>query len=149
MSVFVLYISKTTFRDFLTCLSNMQAVPLYLSEMAPAKLRGGLNIMFQLATTIGILVANLINYGTAKLHPWGWRLSLGLAGVPAILLTLGGLFCPETPNSLIQRGHFEKGRRVLVKIRGTENVTAEYDDMVEASENANKVSLHLSLYYGG
>jgi MFS family permease len=107
--------------------------------MAPAKLRGGLNIMFQLAITIGILCASLINYGTNKATPWGWRLSLGLAAVPASFLTLGGLICPETPNSLIERGHLEKGRAVLVKIRGTENVTAEYEDMLEASEIANQV----------
>ena len=40
-----------------------QVVPLYLSEMAPFKLRGAMNIMFQLATTIGILDAQLDNYG--------------------------------------------------------------------------------------
>lgn len=116
-----------------------QSVPLYLSEMAPARLRGGLNIMFQLATTIGILAASLINYGTAKVHPWGWRLSLGLAAVPAVLLTLGGLFCPETPNSLIERGKTEQGRHILTRIRGTDDVNAEYDDMVEASEIAQRV----------
>lgn len=41
-----------------------QATPLYLSEMAPYNLRGALNILFQLAVTIGIFVAQLINYGT-------------------------------------------------------------------------------------
>ncbi|GFS41236.1 sugar transporter 14 [Actinidia rufa] len=56
-----------------------QAVPLYLSEMAPAKIRGAVNQLFQLTTCLGILVANFINYGTDKIHPWGWRLSLGLA----------------------------------------------------------------------
>ncbi len=40
-----------------------QSAPLYLSEMAPAQLRGALNIGFQMATTLGILVAGLINYG--------------------------------------------------------------------------------------
>jgi hypothetical protein len=45
--------------------------------MAPARIRGALNIMFQLAVTIGILVAQLINYGTQYIDPWGWRLSLG------------------------------------------------------------------------
>lgn len=35
--------------------------------------------------------------------PWGWRLSLGLAGLPATLLLLGGLVLPESPNSLIER----------------------------------------------
>ena len=36
---------------------------MYLSEMAPPKLRGALNFMFQLATTSGILIAQLVNYG--------------------------------------------------------------------------------------
>ncbi|KAJ7555377.1 hypothetical protein O6H91_05G035800 [Diphasiastrum complanatum] len=116
-----------------------QAVPLYLSEMAPAKLRGAMNIMFQLAITIGILAANVINYGTAKLKPWGWRLSLGLAAVPATIMFVGGLFLPETPNSLVERGHLEKGRRLLEKVRGITRVDAEYEDLVEASRKANAV----------
>jgi MFS family permease len=41
-----------------------QAAPLFLSEMAPFKLRGALNIMFQLAVAVGIFAAQLINYGT-------------------------------------------------------------------------------------
>ena len=45
-----------------------QAAPLFLSEMAPYKLRGALNILFQLAITIGILMAQLINYGTQYLQ---------------------------------------------------------------------------------
>ncbi|KAJ7547074.1 hypothetical protein O6H91_08G067600 [Diphasiastrum complanatum] len=116
-----------------------QAVPLYLSEMAPAKLRGSLNIMFQLAITIGILAANLINYGTDKIKPWGWRVSLGLAGVPALLMFVGGLFLPETPNSLIERGYQDKGRALLEKVRGTKNVDAEFQDLVQASEKANAI----------
>jgi len=42
----------------------MQTAPLYISEIAPPKSRGALNIMFQLSTTAGILVASGINYGT-------------------------------------------------------------------------------------
>lgn len=116
-----------------------QVVPLYLSEMAPTHIRGGVNMMFQLATTLGIFTANMINYGTSKLEPWGWRLSLGLAAVPATLMTIGGLLVPETPNSLIERGLFEKGRKVLEKIRGTEKVSAEFQDMVDASEFAKSI----------
>ncbi|KAF3338916.1 sugar transport protein 7-like protein [Carex littledalei] len=111
-----------------------QAVPLYLSEMAPAHLRGALNMMFQLATTSGILTANLINSGTQHLHSWGWRLSLGLAAAPALVMTIGGSLLPETPNSLIEQGKVDEGRRVLEKIRGTKEVDAEFQDMVEASE---------------
>lgn len=74
----------------------------------------------QLAITIGILIAQLINYGTQYVHPYGWRLSLGLAVVPALMLTIGAFFLPETPNSLIERARLEEGRRVLQKIRGVE-----------------------------
>ncbi|KAK6126936.1 hypothetical protein DH2020_039323 [Rehmannia glutinosa] len=116
-----------------------QAVPLYLSEMAPTNLRGGLNMLFQLATTLGIFTANMINFGTDKIHPWGWRLSLGLAAAPAFLMTIGGTFLPETPNSLIERGSIQKGRKVLEKIRGTKNVDAEFEDIVDASTLANAV----------
>ncbi|CAL9144762.1 unnamed protein product, partial [Musa hybrid cultivar] len=70
-----------------------QSVPLYLSEMAPARLRGMLNIGFQLMITVGIFAANLINYGTAKIKGgWGWRVSLALASVPACIISLGALF---------------------------------------------------------
>lgn len=116
-----------------------QGVPLYLSEMAPAHLRGALNMMFQLATTLGIFTANMINNGTQNINPWGWRLSLGLAAAPALLMTVGGLMLPETPNSLIERGRSEEGRRVLERIRGTADVDAEFTDMTEASELANTI----------
>ncbi|KAL3700991.1 hypothetical protein R1sor_019013 [Riccia sorocarpa] len=116
-----------------------QAVPLFLSEMAPYKLRGALNILFQLAVTIGILAANLVNFGTEKIDPWGWRLALGLAGVPASLLAIGSVLVLDTPNSLIERGHLEEGRRVLEKVRGTKEVDAEYEDMLAASEVAKAV----------
>lgn len=96
-------------------------------------------MMFQLATTLGIFTANMINYGTQKLETWGWRLSLGLAAAPALMMTVGGILLPETPNSLIERGKKEQGRRVLEKIRGTEEVNAEYQDMVDASELANSI----------
>ena len=76
----------------LTCLASTpaQCTTLYNSEMAPAKLRGALNILFQWMVTIGILVAQLINYGTQHLE-WGWRLSLGLAFIPAFVLFCGAL----------------------------------------------------------
>ena len=50
----------------------------------------------------------MINIGTSKIYPWGWRLSLGLCMVPATTLLLGGIFLDDTPNSLCERGHPEK-----------------------------------------
>ncbi|KAI4347082.1 hypothetical protein L6164_007931 [Bauhinia variegata] len=116
-----------------------QAVPLYLSEMSPAKVRGAVNQLFQLTTCLGILVANLVNYGTEKLHPWGWRLSLGLAVVPAVLMFIGGILCPETPNSLVEMGRLDEARRILEKIRGTKNIDAEFDDLIDASKVAQAI----------
>lgn len=117
-----------------------QAVPLFLSEIAPTRIRGALNILFQLMVTIGILVAELINYGTEKIKGgWGWRLSLGLAGVPAGLLTIGALIVVDTPNSLIERGRLEEGKAVLRKIRGTDNIEPEYEELLEASRIAKQV----------
>lgn len=117
-----------------------QSVPVYLSEMAPAKLRGMLNIGFQLMITIGILAANLINYGTAKIKGgWGWRVSLALAAVPAAIITIGSLFLPDTPNSLIERGHDEKARAMLCRIRGTADIHDEYADLKSASEESQTV----------
>uniref|UniRef100_A0A5B7AS02 Putative sugar transport protein 14 n=1 Tax=Davidia involucrata TaxID=16924 RepID=A0A5B7AS02_DAVIN len=116
-----------------------QAVPLYLSEMAPAKVRGAVNQLFQLTTCLGIVIANFVNYGTEKLHPWGWRLSLGLATVPATLMFVGGLFLPETPNSLVEQGKLDEGRKVLEKVRGTPNVDAEFSDLVDASNAARAI----------
>ncbi|KAH9616174.1 hypothetical protein KSS87_023925 [Heliosperma pusillum] len=116
-----------------------QAVPLYLSEMAPAPIRGAVNQLFQLTTCLGILVANFINYGTEKLHPYGWRISVGLACLPASLMFVGGLFLPETPNSLVEQGRVEEGRKVLEKVRGTSNVEAEFADLVDASEAARAI----------
>ena len=66
----------------------------------------------QVVLTLGVVVAQMINTYTGRIHPWGWRLSLGLAGVPAAVLTLGGLLLPDTPNSLIERGFEEEGRAV-------------------------------------
>ncbi|GAB4831093.1 Transcription factor stp1 [Ancistrocladus abbreviatus] len=116
-----------------------QSVPLYLSEMAPYKYRGSLNIGFQLSITIGILVANILNYFFAKVSNWGWRLSLGGAMVPALIITVGSLLLPDTPNSLIERGNHEEAIAKLKRIRGMDDVGEEYNDLVAASEMSKQV----------
>lgn len=118
-----------------------QSVPVYLSEMAPPHLRGALNMGFQMFITIGIFAANLINYGTDKIDKWGWRVSLALAAVPAIIMTTGSLGLPDTPNSMIERGQHEKAKVMLIKIRGTDNIQGEFDDLLAASE-ASKLVKH-------
>ncbi|CAL9208928.1 unnamed protein product [Musa hybrid cultivar] len=116
-----------------------QAVPLFLSEIAPVHVRGALNILFQLDVTIGIFVANIVNYLVSNIHPWGWRLALGLAGVPAMMLCLGSMVIAETPTSLIEREMLMEGLAMLKKIRGTDNVDAEYEEILHACEMARQV----------
>ncbi|KAL5220262.1 hypothetical protein ABZP36_024975 [Zizania latifolia] len=103
--------------------------------MAPAKMRGMLNISFQLMITVGILFANLINYFTDKISGgWGWRVSLGLAAVPAVIMAGGSIFLPDTPNSLLARGKGDQACDMLRRIRGTDDIAEEYEDLVAASE---------------
>lgn len=121
------------------CLNFLQAVPLFLSEIAPARLRGGLNIVFQLMVTIGILIANIVNYFTSSIHPYGWRLALGGAGIPALILLFGSLLICETPTSLIERNKTKEGKETLKKIRGVEDVDEEYESIVHACDFARQV----------
>ncbi|XWS51577.1 hypothetical protein CRYUN_Cryun12cG0188700 [Craigia yunnanensis] len=112
-----------------------QSVPLYLSEMAPPRYRGAINNGFQFSIGIGALVANLINFGTEKIEGgWGWRISLAMAAVPASILTVGALFLPETPSSLIQTSSdHNKAKVLLQRIRGTSDVQTELDDLIKAN----------------
>ncbi|MCL7028876.1 hypothetical protein MKW94_026138 [Papaver nudicaule] len=96
------------------------------SEIAPLNYRGAVNILFQLFVTIGILCANLVNYFISKYHTWGWRLALGLAGVPAFMLFVAW--------------SITKGRTILEKIRRTEEIDEEYNQIVHASELAHQVT---------
>jgi MFS family permease len=97
-------------------------------------------MMFQLAITIGILVANLLNYFFSQIHGgWGWRLSLGGAVVPALIMIVGSFCLPDTPNSLIERGHYEEAKEQLVNIRGISDVEEEFKDLVTASKGSKQV----------
>ncbi|XP_038970724.1 hexose carrier protein HEX6-like [Phoenix dactylifera] len=120
-----------------------QSVPLYLSELAPPRYRGLLNNAFEVFVGLGVLFANLINYGTQKIHSdWSWRTSLLLALVPAASLTLGTLFLPETPNSLLQRNeNLQEAAEILKKMRGTADVQDELNDMIAAA-NISKTVRH-------
>ncbi|KAL6639076.1 hypothetical protein ACP70R_022806 [Stipagrostis hirtigluma subsp. patula] len=113
-----------------------QAAPLFLSEIAPAHIRGALNILFQLNVTIGILIASVVNYFTSSVHPLGWRYALGGAAAPAAVLFLGSLVITETPTSLVERGRAGAGRATLEKIRGTPEVDDEFEEIRSACELA-------------
>ncbi|GLT31136.1 hypothetical protein SLA2020_058960 [Shorea laevis] len=113
-----------------------QAAPVYLSEVAPPKWRGAFNTGFQFFLGIGVVASNCINYATAK-HSWGWRVSLGLAVVPAAIMTIGALLISDTPSSLVERGKLDQARKSLLNVRGKDaNIEAEMTELVKASEVA-------------
>ncbi|CAI0423065.1 unnamed protein product [Linum tenue] len=121
---------------------SVQSVPLYVSEMAPHKYRGSLNIVFQLSITVGIFAANLVNYFTPRLTVVdGWRVSLGGACVPALIIMVSSFFLPNTPNSMLEQGKPKEAREMLRRIRGVsdQEVEAEFRGIDEASAAARAV----------
>ena len=91
------------------------AAPVYISEVAPPESRGGLVTFFQLAVTIGILVAYLV--GLVFDASEGWRWMLGLGFVPALALAFGMLRMPQSPRWLVMSGDDFAARATLAKIR--------------------------------
>jgi SP family galactose:H+ symporter-like MFS transporter len=102
-------------------------VPVYLSEVAPPHTRGWVVSLFQLAVTVGIVVAYLTDYAFAGVE--GWRWMLGLAVAPALVFGAGMFFLPETPRWLIRGGHHEVAHRVLVRIRERADVHVEIEEI--------------------
>ena len=74
--------------------------PLYISEVAPANVRGALVSLYQFAITVGILAAYLVDYALAGDGQWRWM--LGLAVVPSLVLIAGMLGMPESPRYLFK-----------------------------------------------
>ena len=88
----------------------------------------------------GILVAQLVNYGTHRIPGWGWRLSLASAGLPALVLLIGSVFLPDSPASLAARGQPDRARAVLQRIRGKSyNTEKEWADVAAARDYALQV----------
>jgi len=111
-------------------------VPLYISEVSPAKARGWQVSLFQLAITIGILAAYLVDYAFSESEQWRWM--LGLAVIPGAILGLGTLYLPETPRWLVKNGQGEKALGVLKKIRGTQSVEQEYGEIQTAASQSEE-----------
>jgi len=114
-----------------------QAAPIYVAEMAPPKWRGAFTTAFQSFLSGGALVATIVNWFGSKMGENGWRFSLGCAGIPAIIMTVGAFFIPDTPSSLIQRGLLQKARQSLNQVRGVDSDTeAELNELINHHEAA-------------
>ena len=112
---------------------SSSGVPVYISEVAPAEARGWQVSLFQLAITVGILLAYLVDYAFAGIQ--GWRWMFGLAVVPAAIFGIGMLFLPESPRWLARRGRADAARAMLARIRGT---TAIDEELLDIEQSATK-----------
>jgi sugar porter (SP) family MFS transporter len=84
-------------------------IPLYVSETAPAHLRGALVSVIQLAITVGILLSYVA--GTVWTPSGWWQAMLGIGVAPAVLMLMGVLAVPESPRWLLLRGRKEAALR--------------------------------------
>lgn len=104
------------------------AAPLYLSEIAPAAIRGALVSLNQVAVTVGILISYLVDYAFAQ--PGGWRWMFGLGALPALALGVGIWLMPSSPRWLMMRGRRTEARQALQRIRGKPaGIDAELDEI--------------------
>ena len=104
--------------------------PIYISEVSPARIRGTLVSLYQLAVTAGFLLAYLANWvidsngdlsvaGGLWTNIWNsemWRGMLGSETLPALLFFFIIFFIPESPKWLIVKGKMDKASGVLAKI---------------------------------
>jgi SP family arabinose:H+ symporter-like MFS transporter len=115
-------------------------VPLYLSEISPAAIRGRLVTFYQLAITVGILMAYitnsvLLNYSEHHTATSGlidlvyikeiWRGMFSIGGVLATLFLVGLFFVPESPRWLIKKGRNLEGLAILKSINNGKEEAVE------------------------
>lgn len=99
--------------------------PLYISEIAPAKLRGRLVSIYQLAIVLGINMVYIVNYviSTTGSNSWnidlGWRFMIGSEVIPAIIFFILLLSVPESPRWLLKNHQEQKAEAILEKINGS------------------------------
>ncbi|KAM9228762.1 solute carrier family 2, facilitated glucose transporter member 3 [Dugong dugon] len=109
-------------------------VPMYIGEISPTALRGAFGTLNQLGIVIGILVAQIFGleviFGSEEL----WPVLLGFTIVPAVLQSAALPFCPESPRFLlINRKEEENAKQILQRLRGTQDVNQDIQEMKDES----------------
>ncbi len=93
--------------------------PLYIAEVAPARNRGRLVSLNQMAIVSGILLAYLVNWGLSFLGAESWRWMFAVAALPAIALFIALFFVPESPRWLVEQGRGAEALTVLTRVNGS------------------------------
>ncbi len=107
--------------------------PMYIAEIAPAKLRGRLVGFFQFNIVFGILLAYFSNYliGLQRFGASEWRWELGVSAIPAALFFLMLFGIPRSPRWLVKKGRIPEARTVL-EMTGELNFEQELQEIVES-----------------
>lgn len=119
--------------------------PLYISESAPAHIRGRLVSVYQLAIVLGINIIYVVNYyislsGSSEWNvEFGWRWMLGSEVIPAAIFFLLLFLVPESPRWLLANGQPEKARDILTRINGAKALEIEAE--IKSTLNQEKGSL--------
>jgi len=107
--------------------------PMYIAEIAPAKLRGRLVGFFQFNVVFGILVAYFSNYvvglGHFGLSEWRWE--LGATAIPAALFFVMLFSIPRSPRWLVKKNRLSEARRAL-EMTGEEDVEQQLQEIVQS-----------------
>jgi sugar porter (SP) family MFS transporter len=108
--------------------------PMYIAEMVPPRIRGGVVSFNQLMITLGILVAYIVDWGFAG-FPNNWRWMFAVAVVPGAVLAIGMYFMPFSPRWLVEKGRKDEAREVLARYRDSDDaVEKEVREIEEISE---------------
>jgi MFS family permease len=110
---------------------------LYISEIAPKKVRGALVSGYQFCITIGILLANCVVYATQdRLDTGSYRIPVGVQFLWSVVLGVGLLFLPESPRYFVRKGELEKAVAALASVR-SQPIESEYvqDELAEIVAN--------------
>jgi len=107
--------------------------PVYIAELAPARLRGRLVGLFQINIVIGILLAYFSNYCIARMGFGAaeWRWQFGVAALPAVLFLAMLFGIPPSSRWLVTQNRVEEARLVL-QLMGAENPEAELREIVDS-----------------
>ncbi|XP_076903938.1 monosaccharide-sensing protein 2-like [Bidens hawaiensis] len=106
--------------------------PIYISETAPPEVRGLLNTLPQFTGSGGMFLAYCMVFGLSLMASTSWRLMLGVVSIPSFVYFILTIFClPESPRWLVSKGKMREAKRVLQRLRGTEDVSGEMALLVE------------------